>query len=140
MIARRSRFVTGLTIAVVIVLAFAALDTALAQPFGMSRGGGTAAPSFGPVMGWILEKQAEFYRMLSGAIRAAKADGSAAWTLMGISFVYGVFHAAGPGHGKAVISSYLVAKCCRLPRRSCRPSPPSPSSASPPCCSALPQK
>jgi nickel/cobalt exporter len=60
-------------------------------------------------MGWILEKQAEFYRMLSGAIRAAKADGRAAWTLMGISFVYGVFHAAGPGHGKAVISSYLVA-------------------------------
>ena len=42
-------------------------------------------------------------------IRAAKTDGSAAYTLIGISFVYGIFHAAGPGHGKAVISSYLVA-------------------------------
>ena len=42
-------------------------------------------------------------------IRAAKSDGSAYWGLMGISFVYGIFHAAGPGHGKAVISSYLLA-------------------------------
>jgi nickel/cobalt exporter len=83
------------------------VDAALAQPFGISRG--PAPPSFGPLTGWILEKQAEFYRMLSGAIRAAKTDGSAAWGLMGISFAYGVFHAAGPGHGKAVISSYLVA-------------------------------
>ena len=56
-----------------------------------------------------LAKQAEFYRMLSGTIRSAKTDGSAVWLLMGISFAYGIFHAAGPGHGKAVISSYLVA-------------------------------
>ena len=42
-------------------------------------------------------------------IRAAKSDGTAVWTLLGISFLYGIFHAAGPGHGKAVISSYLVA-------------------------------
>ena len=70
---------------------------------------GPAAPEVGGFAGWILAKQAEFYRMLSGLIRAAKVDGSAAYTLLGISFLYGVFHAAGPGHGKAVISSYLVA-------------------------------
>ena len=95
------------TVALVVgvLLVLAAVDIALAQPFGMTRG---AAPVDG-LAGWILAKQAEFYRMMSGTIRAAKEDGSAAWTLMGISFLYGVFHAAGPGHGKAVISSYLVA-------------------------------
>ncbi len=84
-----------------------ALDPALAQPFGLHRG--TASPEVGGFAGWILAEQAKFYRMLSGLIRAAKADGSAAYTLLGISFIYGIFHAAGPGHGKAVISSYLVA-------------------------------
>ena len=67
------------------------------------------APPPDGIAGWLIAKQAEFYRLLSGTIRAAKTDGSAVWLLMGISFAYGVFHAAGPGHGKAVISSYLVA-------------------------------
>ena len=90
------------------ILAFLVIiDTAVAQPFGINRG--APQPAAGGFAGWILAKQAEFYRMLSGLIRAAKADGSAAYTLFGISFLYGVFHAAGPGHGKAVISSYLVA-------------------------------
>jgi nickel/cobalt transporter (NicO) family protein len=86
------------------------LHALLAQvtPFG---GRPTTPPpqEAGGIIGWILAKQAEFYRAMSSTIRAAKTDGSALWTLMGISFAYGVFHAAGPGHGKAVISSYLVA-------------------------------
>jgi len=106
--ARRSNLLNRLFFAACILLVFAAADAALAQPFGLARPH-EAPPQFGPIMGWILAKQAEFYRMLSGTIRAAKADGSAAWTLLGISFIYGIFHAAGPGHGKAVISSYLVA-------------------------------
>ena len=86
------------------------LDDVLAQgsPFGTPRGQAPAAPA-GGVFGWIFAKQAEFYRQFSGLIRAAKADGSAAWSLFGLAFLYGIFHAAGPGHGKAVISSYLVA-------------------------------
>src|SRR4029077_20467407 len=84
-----------------------AVDAALAQPFGMTR---AASPAeIGGLTGWILAKQAEFYQMFSGLIRASKSDGKAAYTLLGISFLYGIFHAAGPGHGKAVISSYLVA-------------------------------
>ena len=66
-------------------------------------------PPASGLAGWLLSKQAVFYRELSGLIRAAKSDGTALWGLMGISFAYGIFHAAGPGHGKAVISSYLVA-------------------------------
>jgi nickel/cobalt transporter (NicO) family protein len=66
-------------------------------------------PAATGVVGWILAQQSQFYRALSGLIREAKTDGSAYWALMGVSFIYGIFHAAGPGHGKAVISSYLVA-------------------------------
>ena len=89
------------------LLVICAAGAALAGPFGISHG--AAPPQIGGFAGWILAEQAKFYLMLSGLIRAAKSDGSAATTLLGVSFVYGVFHAAGPGHGKAVISSYMVA-------------------------------
>lgn len=72
-------------------------------------GTGIRPPSAGGVVGWVLARQAAFYTALAGMIRLAKVDGSALWGLMGISFLYGIFHAAGPGHGKAVISSYLFA-------------------------------
>ncbi len=85
----------------------AGLADAFAQsPFGAQPA--APAPS-GGVAGWILLKQAEFYRGFSAAIRQAKADGGAVWGLFTLSFAYGIFHAAGPGHGKGVISSYLVA-------------------------------
>jgi ABC-type nickel/cobalt efflux system permease component RcnA len=86
----------------------ATLHALMAQnPFGGPRP--PAEPQVGGIIGWILAKQSEFFREMSATIRAAKSDGSAVWTLLGISFAYGIFHAAGPGHGKAVISSYLVA-------------------------------
>lgn len=98
------------TVVAGLLLAAGVLDAALAQtgPFGAPRPQ-APAPPVGGVLGWIFAKQAEFYRQFSGLIRAAKADGSAAWGLFGLSFLYGIFHAAGPGHGKAVISSYVVA-------------------------------
>jgi nickel/cobalt transporter (NicO) family protein len=109
---RRPIIHLALMTAVIAVLLFAAgvLDGAFAQaaPFGAPRTLAPAAP-VGGVLGWIFAKQAEFYRQFSGLIRAAKADGSAVWSLIGLSFLYGIFHAAGPGHGKAVISSYIVA-------------------------------
>jgi nickel/cobalt transporter (NicO) family protein len=63
-----------------------------------------------PVL-WARGQQQSFYAAMSGAMRQLKTGTplTAAWTLMLLSFGYGVFHAAGPGHGKAVISSWLVA-------------------------------
>jgi nickel/cobalt exporter len=99
--------VTLAALAAVMVLD-AAVHALMAQnPFGGPRP--PAEPQVGGIVGWILAKQSEFYREMSSTIRAAKSDGSAVWTLLGISFAYGIFHAAGPGHGKAVISSYVVA-------------------------------
>ncbi|MDH1304138.1 nickel/cobalt transporter [Achromobacter sp. GD03932] len=82
-----------------------------AHPFGVPEGGasvggpGWLAGFFGQVSVW----QSHFYRQLTGAVRAWQAEGGAAWALIGLSFAYGVFHALGPGHGKAVISSYVLA-------------------------------
>src|SRR6478735_4358667 len=99
--------ITAAAFAAVIVFD-ASLHALMAQnPFGGPRP--AAEPQVGGIIGWILARQSEFYREMSATIRAAKSDGSAVWTLLGISFAYGIFHAAGPGHGKAVISSYLVA-------------------------------
>lgn len=86
-------------------------DAAFAQgnPFGVGPRPAPAPPPADGIVGWIFAQQAEFYRRLSGSIRAVKTDTTAAAGLFGISFLYGVFHAAGPGHGKAVISSYLFA-------------------------------
>jgi nickel/cobalt transporter (NicO) family protein len=102
----------ALTIGVAAAMVVLALDSAvhvlMAQnPFGGPRA--SADPQVGGIVGWLMSKQSEFYREMSSTIRAAKSDGSAVWTLLVISFAYGIFHAAGPGHGKAVISSYLVA-------------------------------
>jgi nickel/cobalt transporter (NicO) family protein len=109
----RSSFARGLAIGAaavaVIMVLDGVIDVLMAQtPFGGSRASG-ADMHVGGIIGWLLTKQSEFYQQMSATIRAAKSDGSAVWTLLAISFAYGIFHAAGPGHGKAVISSYLVA-------------------------------
>lgn len=60
---------------------------------------------------WILEKQQQFNRSMAAAVRQMKTENplAAALTLIAIAFGYGVLHAAGPGHGKAVISAYVLA-------------------------------
>lgn len=106
---------TAILVAAAVIVVVACPAWAQAHnPFGVgiSEGGGSAS---GPI-GWMLQQQTLFERQLSSAVRAARTDGSAVWLLTGLSFAYGVFHAAGPGHGKAVMASYLFASDRALKR------------------------
>ena len=60
---------------------------------------------------WILTQQSALNRQLAGAVKDLKTADPAHATLVlvMIAFAYGVLHAAGPGHGKAIISSYVLA-------------------------------
>lgn len=100
-------------------LAVAAAALLVAGP-ALAAGGpfGVGAPEpmapvmggpLGPVFAWVTAWQSSFYRTLTTAIAEMKASGAAPWLLIGLSFAYGVFHAVGPGHGKAVVSSYVMA-------------------------------
>lgn len=78
----------------------------------------TATPGgpFAPLFAEINRIQREFFMALRQALVAMKNGSEGVGFLVGLSFVYGVFHAAGPGHGKAVISSYVLANEVQLKR------------------------
>ena len=66
---------------------------------------------------YVFAMQRDLHRELAAAMRSVQANqAAAAWTLAGLAFLYGVFHAAGPGHGKIVISTYLATHESRLRR------------------------
>ena len=60
---------------------------------------------------WLTALQGDYNRRLARTVRELKTGNPflAALTLASLSFMYGVLHAVGPGHGKAVISSYVLA-------------------------------
>ena len=88
-----------------------AADPVLAQlahrPFALPGGESGGAPT--GVAGWILGVAAWLNHLMAGEVKALHSDNSAIWGLLGLSAAYGVFHAAGPGHGKALIASYMLA-------------------------------
>lgn len=95
----------------------------LAALIGIAAGSGMAPPARNPfgtglretsagsgsLGAWLLSVQSEFHRHLTALLAAVRSDGGTVWSLLAFGFLYGVFHAAGPGHGKGVIASYIVA-------------------------------
>ena len=65
----------------------------------------------GAFFSWVVDTQQKMQRELAGGVKRLKTGNPfiAAVGLAGLSFLYGVVHALGPGHGKTVISSYVVA-------------------------------
>ena len=95
------------------------VDFASAQSsLGIGRSEQAIRPEgmFAGILIWIQEKQQLFYQAMRESLIAIRNDDRSLWVLVGLSFGYGVFHAAGPGHGKAVISSYMLANEVALKR------------------------
>jgi ABC-type nickel/cobalt efflux system permease component RcnA len=67
--------------------------------------------AFGGIFGWVLRTQQRLQGELAAGVKSLKGDHATAgaFTLAALSFIYGVVHAVGPGHGKTIISSYVVA-------------------------------
>ncbi len=106
-----------------LVLAAAALALLCSHALAASSLGiGVQEPTLGPIgpfghfFFWITAMQASFYRAMTTALKQMHTSVWSAPLMIGLSFAYGVFHAVGPGHGKAVISSYMVANETTLRR------------------------
>lgn len=84
-------------------------------PFGGPPSESNYLPQVG-VFKWIADAQRAFYAMMTSALSRLKTDNTAFFVLGGLSFLYGIIHAAGPGHGKVVIGSYLLASQSQVRR------------------------
>lgn len=66
----------------------------------------------------MLAFQREANAEIAVRMRAIRDHSSptAFWVALGLAFLYGVLHAAGPGHGKTVVVSYFLAREARIGR------------------------
>lgn len=110
------RITLGLIVAGYATMHVPALAHASSLGIGTNEAMVPSTGLFSGVMNWVNVQQQHFYRALTGALKGMREDGRQVWLLVGLSFAYGIFHAAGPGHGKAVISSYMLANEVALRR------------------------
>jgi nickel/cobalt exporter len=93
-------------------MTLAVICVAHAQPLPMPPAQEVPAGTswWGDALSTVNQVQSDLWRGLAKAVRAVRDEGSigALGWLLGLAFFYGVIHAAGPGHGKAVIAAYLV--------------------------------
>lgn len=71
---------------------------------------GTGGELYRDFLAWIYAEQRAFHADMTDSL-AAHARGAGLSTGLAIvvgAFLYGVFHAAGPGHGKVILSTYLL--------------------------------
>ena len=95
------------------------IDPLAAESPPVSPPSAFAAPStgqqspgaFSGIFGWVLRTQQSLQRDLATGVKSLKGDHAVTGAVMlaALSFIYGVVHAVGPGHGKTIISSYVVA-------------------------------
>ncbi len=67
---------------------------------------------------FIQDSQRLYHDTIVNDLETIKSSGSLITTLglMGVGFLYGIFHAIGPGHGKVIVSSYMLANESSLKR------------------------
>lgn len=65
---------------------------------------------FNKLFNQLIMYQAEFKNTIAGSLRELNQNFSLeiVFIILGVSFLYGVIHSLGPGHGKSIISSYLL--------------------------------
>jgi nickel/cobalt transporter (NicO) family protein len=83
---------------------------AAATPSSPLAGSRSNVGALSPLWNWVLTTQSALNRDMATAVKNLKSDSPvrAALALIAIAFGYGVLHAAGPGHGKSVISAYVL--------------------------------
>ncbi|WP_319567899.1 nickel/cobalt transporter [Cohaesibacter marisflavi] len=83
------------------------------SPFGVAlpdtTGPMATSGLWADIQRWILARQSDFYMALKDAVKLVRTSWPALFLLLGLSMAYGLFHAAGPGHGKVVLTTYLFA-------------------------------